>query len=710
MSPLVLTTSSMLFGLALLALPILAHLLNRKARERLVFPTIVLLSKSSASQSRLFKLRRVLLLLLRCLVVAGIVLAFARPVWRGGLTTPVSGAGAGVVLVADLSASTRQEVGGIRLIESLRAAGDRVLNDLVRGADAANLVVATARPRATVQRLTANVDLIREELSRLEPTAERADFPAALSLAAKYLHEVSGPRHLVILSDLQRSNWEGVDERLASEKPFPPDTRITIVPVDDSLSENVGLSAPSVSPAIPLVGRPARLTVKVTNFSAGAAETTIRAEVGRAVAGSQTVRLSPRQERELLFDVVLDRAGEQLVRFTSSRSDSLEIDNTAYLVVSAGFKTPVVIVSDEGAEVPGNAAYFLSRCLAPRGNERDTFEPRVLRGMQVDEQELQGVAAVLVARTERLPDETLIVLHSYVERGGGVLFFCGEGSVAENLARFDRLHPNGLLPWRVGSERRVKETQPIFLGEGDWQAAVLRDFDERSQLALSRIPVSLVHEVDETHPTGQIFLWFNDTTPALGRRAAGLGQVMLANFSPALGASDFGKYGIFVALTHSLLRELTPAKAMTTALTVGEPLSLTIARGLDEPGDESSPFRLIGPRGATLEAGEFYRDARGTTISLDRTVDPGFYVAVEGERPVAHAAANLDARESDLTRLEPEVLKRRLEAFGGAVAVRQVEDGESLVAIRGEPLWGWMLLVAMMAIGLELLVLSIWKH
>ena len=229
-------------------------------------------------------------------------------------------------------------------------------------------------------------------------------------------------------------------------------------------------------------------------------------------------------------------------------------------------------------------------------------------------------------------------------------------------------------------------------------------------MAFSRIPVSLVREVDEMHPAGQIFLWFDDTTPALGRRATGLGQVMLANFSPALGASDFGKYGIFVALTHSLLRELTPARAMTRALTVGEPLSLTVSRGLEEPEDESSPLSLIGPRDVTLEEAEIYRDARGTTISLARTVDPGFYVAVEGERPVAHGAANLDARESDLTRLEPEVLKRRLEAFGGAVVVRPVEDGESLVAIRGEPLWGWMLLVAMVAIGLELFVLSLWKH
>ena len=45
-------------GLALLALPLIAHLLHRRTRQRIVFPTVMFLQQSTASQSRLFKLRR----------------------------------------------------------------------------------------------------------------------------------------------------------------------------------------------------------------------------------------------------------------------------------------------------------------------------------------------------------------------------------------------------------------------------------------------------------------------------------------------------------------------------------------------------------------------------------------------------------------------------------------------------------------------------
>ncbi len=81
-----LTTPAMLGGLALLSLPIVAHLLNRRARQAIVFPSILLLRASVATQSWLYRLRRLILLCLRCLAVAMLVLAFCRPVWLDART------------------------------------------------------------------------------------------------------------------------------------------------------------------------------------------------------------------------------------------------------------------------------------------------------------------------------------------------------------------------------------------------------------------------------------------------------------------------------------------------------------------------------------------------------------------------------------------------------------------------------------------------
>ena len=80
---------AMLGGLALLSLPVLAHLLNRRARRTVVFPNVSMLVASSASHSSLFKLRRWILLLLRCLAVillvgTGLIFAVVHKIFQVG--------------------------------------------------------------------------------------------------------------------------------------------------------------------------------------------------------------------------------------------------------------------------------------------------------------------------------------------------------------------------------------------------------------------------------------------------------------------------------------------------------------------------------------------------------------------------------------------------------------------------------------------------
>src|SRR5262245_26528145 len=109
-----LVSPMMLLGLSGLALPIMAHLLQRRASRRIVFPTVRLMREAAAGRSRLSALRRLLLLALRCLGVALLVLAFTQPVWsRRGATPPAENQGVGLVLVIDNSASAGRLSAGV---------------------------------------------------------------------------------------------------------------------------------------------------------------------------------------------------------------------------------------------------------------------------------------------------------------------------------------------------------------------------------------------------------------------------------------------------------------------------------------------------------------------------------------------------------------------------------------------------------------------
>ena len=72
----------MLLGGLGIALPILAHLLNRNEVRRTDWAAMQFLNRNVRVRSRQIRLRDLLLLFLRCLALLLLVFALARPVWK----------------------------------------------------------------------------------------------------------------------------------------------------------------------------------------------------------------------------------------------------------------------------------------------------------------------------------------------------------------------------------------------------------------------------------------------------------------------------------------------------------------------------------------------------------------------------------------------------------------------------------------------------
>src|SRR6185436_7964706 len=80
--PVLFTNLAMLAGLAALALPVLIHLLLKQKKQRLRFSTLQFFLRQDEHSSQRRKLRNFLLLAVRLLLLAVLVLAFARPYAR----------------------------------------------------------------------------------------------------------------------------------------------------------------------------------------------------------------------------------------------------------------------------------------------------------------------------------------------------------------------------------------------------------------------------------------------------------------------------------------------------------------------------------------------------------------------------------------------------------------------------------------------------
>ena len=104
MERLVFAHPAYLWGLLAVALPILVHLFNQRRPRPLSFGAIEFVLRSQRQKARRLRLRQIILLALRCLLIAAVALALARPSLRpkGAQTAQTSGPQA-TALVLDAS-------------------------------------------------------------------------------------------------------------------------------------------------------------------------------------------------------------------------------------------------------------------------------------------------------------------------------------------------------------------------------------------------------------------------------------------------------------------------------------------------------------------------------------------------------------------------------------------------------------------------------
>ncbi len=701
------TTPLMLAGLALLSLPILAHLLNRRSRDRFVVPTIRFLQESVSQQNRFLKLKRWILLLLRAVAVALLVFAFARPIWWQGGGNSNSSESRAVAIVIDASLSTARQQGNSVYFRNLVAAAERSLNQLEPGRDVATVVVARETPQSLVRKLSPNFVGLKDQVAALDWSYSRADLAAAINEAAKQLASHDGSRQLVVISDMQKTNWQQVLNSEAQTISLPPETDIRFVKFNERLAvENIALSEATCSPRDPIAGQSIELSVRINNYTDSVQQVPLVLSAGSSQIDEQVVQIAAGESTFVNFSIEKADPVELSYEF-SIPDDALAADNQVQVCTLPGKQTPIAVISDDIPDELGTTSFFIERAIRPFDTDADRFKISTFSSREVGENSLSGQSMVVVGYIGSLGEPAAREITRFVREGGGLVFLCGEGDVASHLQKLSASAGKGFLPFDIlGLDRFNDFNRMPYIKSGKWRSRWLKDYDLQSQIALQQIRFRQVWNVSQTDAASDILLTYSDGRPALGVANFEKGKVVLANLSPSVYFSEFGKFGSFAALVQIIIRNLRTDIEELDQHLIGDsiffdvPVSSSQAESMDS-------WVVTGPDGKQVET-IVSRNDGNQALLVDKTEQPGVYTLEQNQIAVQSIAVAVDNRESDLSVLESELDADQIKA-GNFVAV---EAGQFSVDLfdKGNPLWGWAALLGLILLTLESCLLGWWKR
>ncbi|MHB1225721.1 MAG: BatA domain-containing protein [Gemmatimonadaceae bacterium] len=650
MGPLGWLAPALLAGLAALAVPIVLHLLQRERRQVVEFPSLMFLRRIPQETTRRRRIRHPLLLALRCLALALLAFAFARPFLRDRLAAlPVAREARDVVILLDRSYSMGY---GDRWSRAMAAAGQAV--DELRGDDRATLVLFDQTAEA-VTAATEDGALLRARLSTVTPGAAATRYAPALRLARDILAESDRVRREVVLvSDFQRGGWGGG----ADDLQLPVGTVVRRVDLSGA-----GADVAVAGTELTRTERDGREALAVAaRLRATSADSSVR----RA-----TLELNGRAMQTV--DVTLPVAGTVVARFAPVAlppgvvqgvvrldADALPVNDTAHFVTARPRTLGVLVVQPTASA--GRASLYLTRALALARDPAYTVTTRSASALVPAD--LDGRSLVVLNDVAPPQGAAGRRLAAYLGGGGGMIVALGESSRRARWAG----PVADVAPLEVGTVRERGDGAPAnagSMGNVDRAHAIFAPFRDARDGGMA----ARVLRYRELRPdTGaRVLASFDDGSPALVERAVGRGRLLVWASSLDDDWTDLPLQPAFLPFVHELARYAAGGTAAISSVMVGQRVDVAryaaeLSGAGDVAGEAGARWLAIAPSGAREEVdGGGALEPREAGIYELRPMDGDGGAAVP-------LAVNVDPAEGDLTPLDSAALGMRGEEAGEGVA------------------------------------------
>ncbi|MEM6688947.1 MAG: BatA domain-containing protein [Planctomycetota bacterium] len=692
-------------GLAV-GLPFAVHYLTKPRPQELPLSTIQFVFEAMTQRRSRQRLRDWLVLLLRCLAIALIAAAIARPLWRQSVIASVSNNSliARVVLV-DISQSMAAGRAGNQPISRAVPLAKKYLSSNGAGTLSAALVTVSAQPESVYQSLSTNLNVLSRRAGEIKPVPQAANAEAALLLASDLLEDApeNARREVVILSDFQRSDWGNL-----SMKGLPSDVRIQLESVALGNPSNIAIRRIDAADKL-VVGRPAMISIEVQNDTSASRTVDCKLEIdgGESLVQRETLPIGLSTfSIEFVVESVSPKSGvvELVDPQAGMLGDDLPMDDFATFSIAAQTPPKTLLVSNQHPESIPSSSYYLQRA-----SEQLFAEPRVNRVATdgLDEDRLNAADLILIDHAGRLPKQSIDNIIDRVRRGAGLLYFASGTVDAVNLISFSEAAASSLelpvryLPPRAGAPRRDLVIDSLARRDSPFEI-----FGDSTDAAVGELHFGggLRTEPLEEALEDRVLASLDDQSALLVLAACGGGKVAI--FNTDLEYSNFAVRPAFIPLLGEVTGRLLRRDQSQTQFSCGESFVQLLPRAVGVQDElEIKPvgdWPMIDDGYGSIEV-----SGGGMLWSWDAPSERGVYGVYQKGNCISQVATNIPKSESELSFLKPE-----------AFNLQERQQSDQQVAFRDatestddkDRFWNVLLSMCVLGLLAEMVTLAGFRH
>ena len=667
----------MLAGLAAVSVPIIIHLLNRRKFRKVVWAAMRFLQNAVEQNQRRMRIEDMILLALRCLLIALLALALARPAILSNATDVFGQSKVTGVIILDNSQSMGMSDGTSTRFEKAKQAAEGALDSMPAGSATA-VLLASDVVQGVIPEPTFDLNLARKALREAPLTDRSTDLLPALQKALATLKErLALRREIYLVTDGQATGWRQLAEIQRALEQSRSEIKTHIILVNEHEEKNIAITELRQASGLSPVNQPLRFEAKVSNFGKDEVRN-VRVSLG--MEGEPPVD-------EFTIDSLPGGSTKNVTMFTKLRtegfhsikanipSDRLPADDQRTVAVRAIKEVKVLLVDGEpGNEPRENEVFFLRSALVPVTSETapDYFiKTSTITSPELSQARLDDFDCVVLANVPDFSDTVVKALESYLRRGGGLMIFPGGRA---NAAFYNEklFQQTKLLPAELGNPRgEANQDEKFFtFQEKDYEhpivsiwndpgsgklgsARFFRAFELKMSPGQTNVPSARSSGPQATAGEAgvpQIILKYNDGMPAIAERPWGLGRVVLFSSSADTAWNDLPVRLAFVPLLHRTLGAIVSRQDEGLNIRVGERFARRVA---PEYLDKDATF--FPPRQTTVRDLRRVEMVHGwPTVQFERTDLAGLYNARIGEPGLTlKFAAQSDPGESSLDELSP---------------------------------------------------------